>query len=210
MTIEKALSIFDIDTISDTDATILKKKYKKLMIKYHPDNCGDSNAAADVSIAYKIIKDAIDEINKFKESLNSSKTNSDCIKAREIIIIPLSSVVSISSGNTIKVSNSIKSYELNTSTVKEYNTFVMVALVVNHGYESENVNKIVPYDYTYNRKYDIDCKIIVDELGTDEKVDIKIDKKDYSFTFRGSSCKIMLKLDGGVKVNVTVNKILRK
>lgn len=61
MTTQKALSIFQLGSISNVDDKSLKKRYLKLAKIMHPDEVGESGEQAfkDLGIAYAILKNAL-------------------------------------------------------------------------------------------------------------------------------------------------------
>ena len=68
MWLNEALDIFNISDITQETEESLKKKYKKLMLKYHPDSKdGDESKAKNISVAMKLIKEAISKMSKFKD-----------------------------------------------------------------------------------------------------------------------------------------------
>lgn len=96
MNLEKSLELFSICDLTAETLDTLKKRYKKLMIKFHPDNCdGDDAKAKNISVAYEVLKDAIDSIRKYN-AVNTTREE-------YTIIIPLSKLIEIYNGGTVTI-----------------------------------------------------------------------------------------------------------
>ena len=71
MNLRDACDIFNISDIGHESHETLKKKYRKLMVRYHPDNFGNSKIAMEIGEAYRLLKKIVDvqgEINKISDA----------------------------------------------------------------------------------------------------------------------------------------------
>lgn len=55
MSVDKALEIFNLDRDEASDKTKLRKKYKELSIKFHPDHGGTNEQMRDINLAYEVL-----------------------------------------------------------------------------------------------------------------------------------------------------------
>ena len=75
MTFQKALSIFQLSSLENTDAKALKKRYLKFVKVMHPDVVGDSGEKdfKELGIAYTILRNALNNPLGRTVTVNSSK-----------------------------------------------------------------------------------------------------------------------------------------
>ncbi|MBO5388540.1 MAG: DnaJ domain-containing protein [Lachnospiraceae bacterium] len=196
MGIDEALQIFDIsDILEETDVT-LKKKYRKLMTKYHPDVCGDDNKAKDIALAYEFLKDAMVKLAQYKLMTKEAE--------RYNILIPLSKLVTIYNGGTITVGSNDNKLELNNKNIRKHNLLILSDVTITHNGITDNFSNIQPWDV--NDNYEVNCVIYVDNLDSTEDIKIQIDDSVKNIQMLYQSLKLRVTLEHNISVSIVVSK----
>ena len=76
MDLQLALKWFEISSINDLDLVSLKKYYRKLTLKYHPDKGGKTKDFVNLQAAYNYLQECIKYPNSHKQN-SQSKTQSN-------------------------------------------------------------------------------------------------------------------------------------
>ena len=200
MEVSEALEMFNVSDITKESHGSLKKKYKRLMIKYHPDNRnGDSSKAVLVSDAYKELKDLLEVLERYakkKQILNSMEAT------LETIIITSDQLDKILSGKTVKVGNK----NIDKSELKHYRVVVSSKVLVNvNGYKMECIKSEIE---NYQNTYDVYCEVFVDSLSDNVPITIEEFDKKVETTLDTMSMEVTLKSPGGVRIKTTITKKL--
>lgn len=197
MTLNEALELFGIDDISLEDDTTLKKKYKKLMIKYHPDNCnGDENKAKEVAEAFEVLKDALNAVKKYSYLTQ---------KVQELnIIIPLSKLLELYKGGSITVGYDNVRRVITKKDIQKHNTLIISDVTLTHKGMVHTFNSIQPW--TIGDKYEINCDIYVDDITKQETVKIHINNFEKEIKFVSQSIVMNVTLDFNVNVAIRITK----
>lgn len=201
MNLEKSLEIFNVSDLTvETDETI-KKKYKKLMIKYHPDNCNGNDAIAkDVSLAYDVLKEAIENIRK-QLAINA-------VKEEYTIIIPLSKLIQVYDGKNITMSSGEKAKEVNRKDIQRYNTLIISDVTLNHNGIEHRFSNI--QHWSISDKYVINCEILVNNLFDREKVLIKLEDFEKEISFTSQAVSMLIQLPFNISVEVKIDKKMKQ
>lgn len=200
MDIEKALELFEITNLASETELSIKKKYRKLMTKYHPDNQGGSTElAASVSSAYSILKETFEKIDAYnKASIKPEDYN---------IIIPLSQLVKLYSGSKITLGNDSEKKEFTIKDIQKHGALIILDTTINHNgidYSFTNVQR-----WSISDNYTINCDIFVENLNNDEKITVKLEDKVNNFSFTSQTISIKLSLSFNISVVIVVNKKIR-
>lgn len=182
MDIINAMKVFDIsDIISETD-TSLKKKYRVLMRKYHPDSCGGSDdKAKEISTAYSALLGIMDKIKSFNLSRNASIP---------FVIIGLHELCRIYNNETITVIANGSEQKITKGDLKRYNIMIALEVAVYHNGVQEVYSNLEPWNIS--DKYNVKCDIHVTSLNGVEDIqigflntmrDIKLDSSITSIVF---------------------------
>lgn len=200
MELEKALELFGItDLASETEASI-KKKYRKLMTKYHPDNQGGSTElAASVSSAYSLLKETLERISSYIATEVKTENYN--------IIIPLSQLIKLYSGERITLGNSEERKEFGIKDIQKYGALIILDTTLTHNGVSYNFSNV--QRWSISDSYMINCDIFVENLSDEEKVTIKLEDKIKDFSFSSQTVSIKLSLSYNVTVVIAINKKIR-
>lgn len=195
MNLDKALELFKIEDITQETNATLKGKYRKLMIKYHPDNCnGDDNKAKDISIAYEILKDAAEKIHKYQLM--------DAKEEKYTLVIPLSKLIDAYSGKTVKIGQN----EFSRHDIQKHNTLILSEVTIEHNGVVNRFSNVQHWSISDN--YEINCDIIVEKLNNKEAVRIKLENFDKEFMLSGQAVSIKIPLKFNISVDIRINKKL--
>lgn len=195
MNLDKALELFKIEDITQETSATLKGKYRKLMIKYHPDNCnGDDNKAKDISIAYEILKDAAEKIHKYQLM--------DTKEEKYTLVIPLSKLIDAYSGKTVKIGQN----EFSRHDIQKHNTLILSEVTIEHNGVVNRFSNVQHWSISDN--YEINCDIIVEKLNNKEAVRIKLENFDKEFMLSGQAVSIKIPLKFNISVDIRINKKL--
>lgn len=201
MGLEEALELFDVLDITSESEESLKKRYRKLMTKYHPDNQGGSTElAASVSSAYSILKETIKKVEVFSKMANLQEE-------RYNIVIPLSQLIKLYGGSRITLGNKEDRKEFGIKDIQKHGALIILDSALVHNGISYNFSNIQRWDISDN--YVINCGIYVDNLTDEEKVTIKLEDKVRDFSFSSQTVSIRLSLSHNINVNIIIDKKLR-
>jgi DnaJ domain len=80
MDLQLALKWFELSKIDDLDLVSLKKKYRKLTLKYHPDKGGKTTDFVQLQAAYNFLQDCIKYPNSHKSNFQNNTTDIEFYK----------------------------------------------------------------------------------------------------------------------------------
>ena len=184
---DEYFNILNIEKTSDYD--VIKRTYRKLSLKYHPDKNGDNCMFNKITEAYNILTSNIDNINNYikdndySQTINDKSDKSDKSDTSEKSIIPH---CYYSSNNNDIIQDIVLLFE------QVYNG-CCIPVTINR---SININNIVTYEtetiYTEIPKGTDNNEIIViknkgnviDGIYSDIKINIKLQPHDI-FTRNG-------------------------
>lgn len=194
MGIEKALEIFNISSIIKESKESLRWKYRKLMLKYHPDVYkGSDYIAKDISLAYELLSDLLTKL----EQVNKSDKVST-------LVITLNELVKIYSGETI-IKDNIK---INKSNMKKYNLFILSEVFIYHaGVQTYFSNT---EQWNFDDRYNIKCSIYVHNMSETENIQIGILNTMKNIELNTKIMSIILTEKYNIKIAIEFSKKLRK
>ena len=192
------LGIADIDELINIDESLLKKRYRKGMVKYHPDSPnGDTEKAVELTEAYKIVTNAIKRV---KTIAVQSK------KEQVTAVIDLKKLIKAFDGSTLKIRKADKTVELAKKDLINNNVYILVdASVIVSGVE---FNFSEMNNYSLYNKYKCDCSIVQESLDEPLEITVKCCNKSISVTMRSRSMEIPILIDHDIRVTVYVERKL--
>ena len=197
MNLSEAMEVIGIEDITNETEESIKKKYKKLMIKYHPDNRGgDDTKAKELSLAIEVLRDAIKNIARFK-ALNRVST-------QLTIVIPMNKLINIYSGGKLTMKAGNEQYEIGRKEIQKYSTFIISDASITHNGITYDFSNIQPW--TINDKYEINCDIYVDDITKEEVVNIRVEDYNKQIRFKSQSVVIGVTLKYNINVALRITK----
>ncbi len=94
MDIKEALALFNITSLDELDTNDIKKKWKKAMLKVHPDAGGDPKLAAKYNNACEVLLEYTEKLKEYKQLIEKSKV--------EVCIITLTDLIKIYQGQVLE------------------------------------------------------------------------------------------------------------
>lgn len=202
---EKAIRMFNISNILEESDKTLKKRYKKLMLKYHPDNCnGDDSKAKELNLAYDILKGIVKD-SRLLEWESRQKLEKENMK--KVLIIKISDLINIYSGKPI----TIDGIEINSKNVRKYNIMIDYNVILTHNQSSVEFKASKPWNN--EDSYKVYCYINVDEQRLDEKEEVKIEIPlcdiEKTINFSSQSINFGISLPYNIRIQVVIEKKIR-
>lgn len=173
MNLKEACMVFGINNIKCEDKKSIKRRYRELMVMYHPDNCGDNDKAAIVGEAYSVLN----EIQDFATAMRN-------VNNIEINIVDLRDIIDISDINKIK------------EMAKE-DTFVLIdtAYCINGTwFEHRNIVR-----YNVYGRYNIEIRMNIDYSEQNE-IDIRVCNKLVSTTISTQIKNLVVRIGDNVEL----------
>ena len=200
MNLEKSLLLFKIGDLTIETSDTLKKKYKKLMIKFHPDNFGgDDTKAKDIGVAYEVLKDAMESIRKYN-AVNA-------VREEYTIIIPLSKLIEIYKGGTVTVGSGDSAKVFDKKDIQKYNTLIISEVSLTH---NGNVLRFSNMQHwSISDKYVINCQLMVENLTNKETVLIKLEDFEREISFTSQAMSMVIPLSFNISVEIKIDKKLQ-
>lgn len=201
MNLTEALKILDIQDINDLTKEELKKKYRNILKKCHPDaNNGDDTKAKEVIKANEIVLSALDEIESYKKMMKMMQQHQHCITS----VIPLSTLIKIYQGDGIKFNLDGEELEVNKSNLLRHNIFVMIDFsIAVKNEDTKYFNKICKIDFS--RNYEIICDIELKELRAID-IEISVLNEKRNFTMESDGLRVPIRLDEDIRLILNIRK----
>lgn len=195
MELHEALEIFGFKDGEDIDSTELKKRYRKLAFKYHPDHGGDTDKFKDINEANSMLLNRLkifEQIKRFKES-----------QKVHAAIISLKDYISLYNGNTFKLSDG---YILKKGNVKSNRIFIEIPYSIDiSGYVIKSSTIVL---YRIDDKYEIYVDIPDVDITQERDVKIQMLDKQMQFKMIGYTMAINLNFYDLVRVRLVLTRTL--
>lgn len=195
MELHEALEIFGFKDGEDIDSTELKKRYRKLALKNHPDHGGDTDKFKDINEANSMLLNRLkifEQIKRFKES-----------QKVHAAIISLKDYISLYNGNTFKLSDG---YILKKGNVKSNRIFIEIPYSIDiSGYVIKSSTIVL---YRIDDKYEF--YVDVPDVDVTQERDVKIQMLDKQMQFKmiGYTMAINLNFYDLVRVRLVLTRTL--
>ena len=194
--------LFNITDINNEDSKSLRKKYKKLMKVYHPDNIRSNKrndiTAVDINEAFNELLIIVKDIEILKRLEKAASLNT--------VLIDLNTLIDVLEGKEIKLVNGdICTYAY----INRNNTYVRVEISIEVNGLSTSFYSIQPYNKMND--YSIDVEIPVSDYK--DTVNIRTGKynKNIDININNSSIyRLIVKPYKDIKVALNIKKILIK
>lgn len=195
MELHEALEIFGFKDGEDIDSTELKKRYRKLALKNHPDHGGDTDKFQDINEANLMLLNRLkifEQIKRFKES-----------QKVHAAIISLKDYISLYNGNTFKLSDG---YILKKGNVKSNRIFIEIPYSIDiSGYVIKSSTIVL---YRIDDKYEIYVDIPDVDITQGRDVKIQMLDKQMQFKMIGYTMAINLNFYDLVRVRLVLTRTL--
>ena len=195
MELHEALEIFGFKDGEDIDSTELKKRYRKLAFKNHPDHGGDADKFKDINEANSMLLNRLkifEQIKRFKES-----------QKVHAAIISLKDYISLYNGATFKLSDG---YILKKGNVKSNRIFIEIPYSIDiSGYVIKSSTIVL---YRIDDKYEIYVDIPDIDVTQERDVKIQILDKQMQFKMTGYTMAINLNFYDLVRVRLVLTRTL--
>lgn len=195
MELHEALEIFGFKDGEDIDSTELKKRYRKLALKNHPDHGGDADKFKDINEANLMLLNRLkifEQIKRFKES-----------QKVHAAIISLKDYISLYNGNTFKLSDG---YILKKGNVKSNRIFIEIPYSIDiSGYVIKSSTIVL---YRIDDKYEIYVDIPDVDITQERDVKIQVLDKQMQFKMIGYTMAINLNFYDLVRVRLVLTRTL--
>lgn len=195
MELHEALEIFGFKDGEDIDSTELKKRYRKLALKNHPDHGGDADKFKDINEANSMLLNRLkifEQIKRFKES-----------QKVHAAIISLNDYISLYNGNTFKLSDG---YILKKGNVKSNRIFIEIPYSIDiSGYVIKSSTIVL---YRIDDKYEIYVDIPDVDITQERDVKIQMLDKQMQFKMIGYTMAINLNFYDLVRVRLVLTRTL--
>lgn len=209
MDIIQATELFNIDNLMDETMKTLKSRYRKLMLKYHPDNCGNEKVAQSITEAYSILESSVQSIESYNKLFELKEQESEKLTS----IVTLEMLIQLYEGQNFVVNKQletgIKTYDINRGNFRKYNIFILSNLQLEHNGIRYNFSNIEPW--SVGEEFNVYCNInIPSSLGINSKEHIKIIVNDNIREFDMTKQLMLIKqtLKFNIKLNINIKKIL--
>lgn len=198
MDVEKAMGIFNISSFKDLKYDYVKKKYRLLMKKNHPDIGGDENYSKSINKANEVLNELMNKI-KEKEMYERGRSKGS------IYIVSLEDLESMYKGNLVEVEGDSGQIRIGKDDIGLNK--VMVSIQVDISY---NGNKYTFKELCYKNlkdEYTIECRIPMD--NDTDSILIEAHGKEVKTKVNDFKYNIILSYDKLIKLEVYVERIER-
>lgn len=199
MDIEKAMSIFGLTNIAELDTEELKKSYKTLMRKYHPDTYkGTDDKAKDIIIAYRMLNELMTKMSEL-EAIGKGRNE-------PIVALTLSELITLYDGNSIHIKVGSNIVNFTKSDLRAYNTYIILDMSIYHNGIHTSVQNMEQWNVS--DIYSVHHDLRVRNMRDADDVQVGILNTLKRITMDTNSLKIVITEKFNIKINVSLTKVL--
>ena len=199
MKLTSAMQIFSVDNIGSITESELKKKYRALTRKYHPDICKEHNATermSDINEAYRLIGQVIKQL---------TIANSDKMTQYASVTMTIEQLQRVYNGETLVFRNKdTDEIKLTKETIHKYRVFIALRATITENNITTEYVKIAKH--TGDDEYTIHCDIGVQSVSDVKHLVIKIVDKSMNVDMISQSLLVKFRFSSNIVVNIVVNK----
>ena len=194
--------LFNITDINKEDSKSLRRKYKKLMKIYHPDNIGSNKnsniTAVDINEAFNELLVIIKDIEILKRLEKAASLNT--------VLIDLNTLIDVLEGKEVDLINGdICTY----SYINRNNTYIRVEISIEINGLSTSFYSIQPYNKM--NEYSVDVEIPISDYKDTVNVRASKYNKNIDININNSSIyRLIVKPHKDIKVALNIKKVLIK
>lgn len=198
MNLNEASKILCIDNVIECDEAVLKKSYRKLMRKNHPDVGGSTQDAQLIIEAYNYVNQLRSEYSKQKLVNSVARTPT--------IVIGFEDLIDILNGGNVKLAESGEYANLNKSNIGRFNVLVLFNLTLIVDGNPTVVSKYIYRDALDN--YSVQCKVYVKDTKVESTVTTDLGSKHIKFSAIGSRFDYIVNYDNLAKIRISLERCI--
>lgn len=198
MNLNEASKILCIDNVIECDEAVLKKSYRKLMRKNHPDIGGSTQAAQLIIEAYNYVNQLRSEYAKQKAVNSVARTPT--------IVIGFEDLIDILKGGKVRLAESGEYATLNKSNIGRFNVLVLFNLTLIVDGNPTVVSRYIYRDALDN--YTVQCKVYVDDTKVESTVTTDLGSKHIEFNAIGSRFDYLVNYDNLAKIRISLERCI--
>lgn len=191
----EALKIFGLKDIRDTNSDLLKKKFKRLIKKYHPDVGGNEEMATNINLAYELLRELISKLPSNYTVYRQERLN---------IIIPIDELPKVYLGEKLEIGNNGAKIIIDKQSLMLYNIIILIKVLIE--YKGRKFSFEALEILNIRDEYFIDCRIKDDGYLRSEKLVIKVGDKIKGINMVGNHLDLFISFGGLVKLKVRVSR----
>ena len=199
MEINKALELFGFPTIFGLDEKEVRKKYRSLMKKNHPDVGGSEEKA-------KLIIEANETILQKMEDLQKQKMISNANPGIRTVFIKFDSLINIFNGGSVEVRTDKESMTVNKNNINGFNVIVDIDAKVRTGGIDYHIGRLEPR--THSDNYSVTFKYSVTDLMESVDFEIFAYGKHVKLPVSQPTIRLNLTFEHGIKMAVVLERQL--
>ena len=207
MNLESAMNIFEFNNINELTDESIKKRYRKLIVKYHPDNNnGDIKASQNLNEAKTLL---INTLESLKRALKINNI-SNGIQTREILrtILPFKKVEELYNGGSVTIGKGEEAQTIKMVNLVRDEIYILFEYSISYNNITDNNSEILEAAPNSIRQYKLYSNIYVNDLKPVE-VEIKFEGERKRYTISSQSLNIPFVMKSGAIVNIQVTKKIK-
>ena len=197
MNLSEALELFELD-LNNITADSLKKRYRQLVKKNHPDIGGSTEKAQEINEANEILLEALNRVALARVSNQVTNKSQD----KRIFVITVEQLIAIYNGKSFKAGGS-EPVIIDIKALKKLNILLAInAQLIIDGI-TFNYDNITPYNTA--DVYSIECTVNTSNINDNKDITIKCNTKTLNIVLDNDKT-IRFKLENNIVITVIIKK----